>query len=84
MSDHEVFQKALIKEMKLSAVVLKRCRCGQAQYGWETCPSCGSAAVKEDKGVISYYHEALHMRVWFQIKSWVAAAVAWVKSWVKR
>lgn len=51
------FNQALVKEIKMSAVILKRCECGQPQFGWEKCPTCDRPAVKVEQGVVAYYHK---------------------------
>ena len=69
------FDKALAKKIELHALVYKRCLCGQAQFGWRECPSCGAAAVTEDQGIVAYYHESWLNRVWFRVRKWMGVKV---------
>lgn len=62
-----VFTESFVKELTLHASVLKKCVCGQSQYGWCECPSCGRTAVVEDKGIVSYYHKNPLKRLWYKI-----------------
>ena len=68
MGDISGFATSVANEIKLRAVVLKQCPCGQSQYGWKVCPACGREAVIQDHGVVAYYHKNPVKRWWFKVK----------------
>lgn len=58
LANREMFERSLLKELRINAVVRKACVCGQPAATWDTCPSCGRVAVTEDKGLVSYRHKS--------------------------
>jgi 4-hydroxy-3-methylbut-2-en-1-yl diphosphate synthase IspG/GcpE len=67
LADKEMFQRALVKELRLNAVVLKQCKCGQPATGWQSCPSCGREVVKVDQGLVAYRHKNWWMNVAYKL-----------------
>lgn len=68
--NQDAFNKSLVKEMRLTAVVRRRCECGNPNTGWDKCPECGRDAVKTDLGLISYGHKSFWKRLAYKL-GWI-------------
>lgn len=67
LADKAVFQKSLARELRIHAVVRKRCECGEPNTGWDTCPACKRAAVTVDHGLVAYRHKNWWMNLAYKL-----------------